>query len=217
MLFPGFLPAPEARAGATKAAGVWAELARGEGQSEERGKEDKRAVEDEYLIIDGQRKLEKKQVWRGCSLTAVCSSLFCICCVPQFPEGVPILWVMDQRGDFTNAFTSFWSQIQPSCELRCYWVTLLIYSRDTASPTFVHAVPLCWNGLIKILLPWKLLASSKPKLKSPVPNLHSCCNQDHFLFTKTMEQRLILMLNCVYQVCHLGHNVFLMFQLQIDL
>lgn len=38
MLFPGFLPAPEARAGATKAAGERAEVARGEGQSEERGK-----------------------------------------------------------------------------------------------------------------------------------------------------------------------------------
>ncbi|XP_023781937.1 mitogen-activated protein kinase kinase kinase kinase 4-like [Cyanistes caeruleus] len=30
-------------------------------RKEERGKEDKRAVEDEYFIVDGQRKLEKKQ------------------------------------------------------------------------------------------------------------------------------------------------------------
>lgn len=30
-------------------------------RKEERGK-DKRAVEDEYFIVDGQRKLEKKQV-----------------------------------------------------------------------------------------------------------------------------------------------------------
>lgn len=95
---------------------------------------------------------------------------------------------MDQRGTSLVHLLPLVLRFSfPLSYLRCYWVTLLIYSRDTASPTFVPAVSLYWNGLIKIPLLWKCPASARPTFKSPAPILHSCCNQDRFLFTKTME------------------------------
>lgn len=125
--------------------------------------------------------------------------------------------------DFFNAFTASWSGIQPSFQLTCYWVILFIYSNDTASPTSVPAVSACWNGLqslqsnVKYLYP----ESFQHQLNLSL-NLQSSVSVR--VVTRTvsfsqikMEQRLILMLKSPCQVCHVGHNVFLMFQQQTDL
>lgn len=156
MLFPGFLPAPEARAGATQAAGVWAEVARGESQSEERGKGQRRQKSCGRWILHSRwtEEIGKEAGMKRCLLAAVCSSLFCIWCLSQFPEGVPILWVMDQGGTSLMHLLPLVLRFSlPLSWLRCYWVTLHIYSRDTASPTLSPLFLCAELGWLKFLYP----------------------------------------------------------------
>lgn len=125
---------------------------------------------------------EKSVYWQ--QFAAPCS---CSWCLSQFPEGVPILWVTDQRRTFLNAFCS---PVQPSFKL-----TYLLLHHPPYLQQWHCLSPFCpcrfslmkWSSVtsiwFRISLFWKLPASAQPKLKSPVSSFCSGCNQHRFFFT----------------------------------
>lgn len=129
----------------------WAE-AKDAQRREERCKEDKRAVEDdERFIADGQRKPEKKQVWKGL-LAAICSSLF-LWMSFSVPLGLLPSSESRIRERLFNAFTASCSRIQPFLDVTCKLLTELPpWAIAMTLPLLeggssVTAVSPCWSYL----------------------------------------------------------------------
>lgn len=133
---------------------------------------------------------QKRSRYEECLLTAIHSSLFLELISFSVPWGCSHSLSHRPERDFFNAFTASWSQIQPSFQL-----TYLVLSHPPYLQQWhclSHFCPCCFSMLkrssitsiwCKITLPWKLLASAQPKLKSPVFSFCSGCNQDRFFFT----------------------------------